>query len=58
MKALEEKLSRYRFARTHKSYIVSADKITAVKRDLICIDKIELPLSESYKANVEKILPL
>ena len=58
MKALEEKLSRYRFARTHKSYIVSADKITAVKRDLICIDKIELPLSESYKANVERLLPL
>jgi DNA-binding LytR/AlgR family response regulator len=58
MKALEEKLSRYRFARTHKSYIVSVDKITAVKRELICIDKIELPLSESYKANVEKILPL
>ena len=58
MKALEEKLSRDRFARTHKSYIVSADKITAVKRDLICIDKIELPLSESYKANVERLLPL
>jgi DNA-binding LytR/AlgR family response regulator len=58
MKALEEKLSRYRFARTHKSYIVSVDKITAVKRELICIDKIELPLSESYKANVEKMLPL
>ena len=58
MKALEEKLSGHRFARTHKSYIVAADKITAVKRDLICIDKIELPLSETYKANLGNILPL
>jgi two-component system, LytTR family, response regulator len=58
MKAMEEKLSAHRFVRTHKSYIVSADKITAIKRDLVCIDKIELPLSESYKANVEKMLSL
>jgi two-component system, LytTR family, response regulator len=58
MKALEEKLSGYRFVRSHKSYIVSTDKITAIKRDLICIDKIELPLSESYKSNVEKMLSL
>jgi DNA-binding LytR/AlgR family response regulator len=58
MKAMEEKLSAHRFVRVHKSYIISADKITAIKRDLVCIDKIELPLSESYKANVEKILSL
>jgi len=58
MKAMEEKLSGHRFVRAHKSYIVSADKVTAIKRDLICIDKIELPLSESYKPNVEKMLSL
>jgi DNA-binding LytR/AlgR family response regulator len=58
MKAMEEKLAAHRFVRTHKSYIVSADKITAIKRDLVCIDKIELPLSENYKANVEKMLSL
>ncbi|HEY6977694.1 MAG TPA: LytTR family DNA-binding domain-containing protein [Chitinophagaceae bacterium] len=58
MKAMEEKLAGHRFVRTHKSYIVSADKITAIKRDLVCIEKIELPLSESYKANVEKVLSL
>ncbi|SRR5260221_7629254 len=58
MKAMEEKLSGYRFVRTHKSYILSADKITAIKRDLVCIDKIELPLSEGYKADVEKMLSI
>ena len=57
MKAMEEKLSGYRFARTHKSYIISADKVTSIKRDLICIGNLELPLSESYKSQVEKMLP-
>ncbi len=58
MKAIEEKLAPYRFIRTHKSYIVSGDKITAIKRDLIVIGNTELPLSENYKANVEKLLSL
>jgi DNA-binding LytR/AlgR family response regulator len=58
MKAMEEKLVAHRFARTHKSYIVSADKVTAIKRDLICIGSTELPLSENYRPQVEKILPI
>ncbi|MCW3119290.1 MAG: DNA-binding response regulator [Chitinophagaceae bacterium] len=56
MKAMEERLATHRFVRIHKSYIISADKITAIKRDLVCIDKIELPLSENYKANINKML--
>lgn len=58
MKAMEEKLAGHRFIRTHKSYIVNADKITSIKRDLVVMDKIELPLSESYKPAVEKMLYL
>lgn len=58
MKAIQEKLSAFRFIRTHKSYIVAAGKVTAVKRDLICIGSLELPLSENYKAEVEKALAL
>lgn len=58
LKAIQEKLSGFRFIRTHKSYIVPAAKVTAVKRDLICIGALELPLSESYKAEVEKALSL
>jgi len=57
MKAIEEKLLPYRFVRTHKSYIIAADKIQAVKRDLIAIGNTELPLSDIYKANLEKMLP-
>ena len=58
LKSLEEKLSAYRFVRIHKSYIVSSEKVTAIKRDLVCINNIELPLSESYKSMVEKTLSL
>ncbi|HLX67377.1 MAG TPA: LytTR family DNA-binding domain-containing protein [Puia sp.] len=56
LKALEEKLSGRGFIRTHKSYILSADKVTAVKRDLVCIGPIELPLSESYRAGIDQLL--
>lgn len=58
LKALEERLTGYRFVRIHKSYIISADKVTAIKRDLICIGNTELPLSETYRPNVESMLSL
>lgn len=54
MKAVEEKLAGHKFARIHKSYIVAVEKITAIKRNLVVIDKEELPLSEHYKMNLEK----
>jgi len=58
LKELEEKLFPSRFVRIHKSYIIAADRVTAIKRDLICIGATELPLSETYKAAVEKMLAL
>lgn len=58
LKALEDKLLPYRLVRIHKSYIIAADKVTAVKRDLICLGAVELPLSESYRTAVEAVLPL
>jgi len=56
LKALEEKLAPHRFVRIHKSYIVSADKVTAIKRDLVCIANTELPLSETYCSNIDTML--
>jgi DNA-binding LytR/AlgR family response regulator len=58
LKELEEKLFPSRFVRIHKSYIIAADKVTAIKRDLICIGATELPLSETYKPAVGKMLAL
>jgi two-component system, LytTR family, response regulator len=56
LKSLEEKLASYRFVRIHKSYLVSADRITAVKRGLVCIANTELPLSETYRPNIDAML--
>jgi len=56
MKAIEEKLPPAQFIRTHKSFIIAAPKITAIKRDLICLGELELPLSEFYKGNLDKVI--
>jgi len=56
MKAMEEKLPASAFIRTHKSYLVAVQKITTIKRDLVCIGDIEIPVSEFYKENVNKLL--
>ncbi|MBO9151549.1 LytR/AlgR family response regulator transcription factor [Chitinophaga sp. GCM10012297] len=55
MKAMEEKLPAGAFIRTHKSYLVAASKITMIKRDLVYIGKTEIPVSESYKENVNRL---
>ncbi|KAA2238730.1 response regulator transcription factor [Chitinophaga agrisoli] len=56
MKAIEEKLPPAQFVRTHKSFIIAAPRITAIKRDLVCLGELELPLSEFYKGNLEKVI--
>lgn len=56
MKAVEEALPEGAFIRTHKSFLVAARKITAVKRDLICIGEKEIPVSDFYKENVTRML--
>lgn len=58
LKALEDKLLPYRLVRIHKSYIIAADKVTALKRDIICLGDIELPLSDSYRSAVESLFSL
>jgi len=56
MKAIEERLPSPAFVRTHKSFLVAAKKITAVKRDIVCIGEKEIPVSEFYKENINRIL--
>lgn len=52
--SLEEKLPENKFIRVHRSYIVAADKITVIKRDLVNIGNIEVPVSEFYKENLAR----
>lgn len=56
LKAMEEKLPAEQFIRTHKSYIVSIPKVTSIKRDFIHIGEQEIPVSESYKESIARIL--
>ena len=56
LKAMEERLPPPAFIRTHKSFLVAVSKITTIKRDLVCIGNTEIPVSGSYKSNLNQIL--
>ncbi len=53
--SLEESLPK-NFIRIHRSYIVSIGKIESYTNELIQIGKYELPISRSYRHEVEKAL--
>lgn len=56
LKSIEEKLPAGTFIRTHKSFLVAISKITTIKRDFVCIGSIEIPLSETFRENVNRLL--
>jgi DNA-binding LytR/AlgR family response regulator len=54
--SIEENLPADLFIRTHRSFIVSINKIESYTSELIQINKYEIPISRSYKHEVEKLL--
>jgi DNA-binding LytR/AlgR family response regulator len=56
LKSMVEKLPADTFVRIHKSYIVCIPRVTVVKRDFVQIGDLEIPIGESHKENVAKIL--
>jgi len=56
IKAIEEKLPPENFIRTHKSFLIALNKVTTVKRDFVCIGSKEIPVSHSYKENLNHLL--
>lgn len=56
--SLEENLPAHLFIRIHRSFIVAVNKIEAYTPELIQINKYELPVSRSYRHEVEKTLKL
>lgn len=56
LKAMEEKLAHAQFVRTHKSYLVSIPHITAIKRDIVCVGKKEIPVGNLYKDQIEQLV--
>jgi len=55
LKSIEAKLPVGTFVRTHKSYFVVISKITAIKRDFVCIGATEIPISETFRDSVSKV---
>ena len=52
MKSIEEQLPSSVFLRIHKSYIVSKEYVTSLKKSSIFIENIELPVGDTYKEAV------
>jgi two-component system, LytTR family, response regulator len=53
---LEKKLPERAFCRVHKSFLVSISKIELVERDRIKINKVLIPISETYRDNFYKLI--
>lgn len=56
MKALEDRLSRNNFIRVHKSFIINAHKIQTLRRGKITIGEVHIPVSESYKDQLNNFI--
>jgi len=54
LKAIEEKLPVSKFVRVHKSYIISIDKITSIRKNRIHLEMSEIPISDMYRATFFK----
>ncbi|MCW3113826.1 MAG: DNA-binding response regulator [Segetibacter sp.] len=52
MRSIEEQLPASRFLRIQKSYIVSKDFITAIRKNSVFIGAMELPIGDNYKEGV------
>lgn len=56
MKSIEDQLPASKFIRIQKSYIVSINYITAVRKNSVFIGATELPIGENYKEAVSALL--
>jgi two-component system LytT family response regulator len=55
MKSIEEQLPSAKFLRIHKSYIVSVEQITAVRKNSVFIKDLELPVGDIYRETVNTL---
>ena len=56
LKSLEEKLPKNQFIRVHRSYIVQKEKIKIIDRSRIVFGKEYIPVSDSYKEDLNQYL--
>lgn len=53
--SLEEKLNHHRFVRIHRSFLVTADKVTSFNASQVRIGDRILPIGRLYKSNIQRI---
>lgn len=56
LKAIETELPPNKFIRIHKSYIIAISEITAVRKNSVFIKEMELPVGETFRETVEKLV--
>lgn len=56
LKAIELQLSPNKFIRIHKSYLVAISEITAVRKNIIFIKEMELPVGETFRDAIDKLI--
>lgn len=56
LKAIETQLPPVKFIRIHKSYIVAFESITVVRKTSVFIKDMELPIGETYRDTIEKLV--
>ena len=56
LKAIETELLPNKFIRIHKSYLIAIAEITAVRKNSVFIKEMELPVGETFRETVEKIV--
>ncbi len=56
LKSIEPELPQNKFIRIHKSYILSLESITAIRKNSVFIKDLELPIGETYRAEIDKLI--
>lgn len=56
MKVIQDQLPASRFLRIHKSYIVSVEYITSIRKNSVFLGTMELPVGENYKDSVNAFI--
>lgn len=56
LKALEDRLPTSKFMRIHRSYIISLDKISALGKTSLFINKTDIPVGEQYRDTFKNIV--
>jgi DNA-binding LytR/AlgR family response regulator len=55
LKAIEEKLAGKGFLRVHRSYLINPNKITTIDNGYVFFNKLKVPISNEFKADLNNI---